>query len=207
MNGILAATAGILGLELLLPRLFPDPPLLVMVGILRIVECGWILALLPMGLLSREGLGMSGDHVRAGLRTGILGILLFAGLAFGLLVIAKMQGLLMAELLPVRLPEDPISRMTFFLVGGLLAPLAEELYFRGVLFGGFRKRMHWVVALLLTTLVFVLLHKGGGLVQAAGGIAFCIAFQKSDSLLAPILIHTAGNLALFSLPLLAGFGI
>jgi membrane protease YdiL (CAAX protease family) len=88
-------------------------------------------------------------------------------------------------------------------VGALLAPFFEELVFRGVLYGGFRKRLGPLWATVLVTLLFAIAH---GLtarvpwVQAVGGVLFCAAYEISRSLWAPVVVHVTGNLAIFLLP-------
>ena len=51
---------------------------------------------------------------------------------------------------------------------------------------------------------FVAMHLPAGLpvTQVVGGLVFALAYEYSGSLLAPILIHALGNLAIFSLALL-----
>lgn len=40
-------------------------------------------------------------------------------------------------------------------------------------------------------------------IQAIGGFVFCLAYEFSESLWAPVIIHSVGNLAIFSLPFLS----
>jgi len=51
-----------------------------------------------------------------------------------------------------------ISQITWLLMAFVLAPPIEELLFRGVLYGGYRKSFGPAVAAILTTLMFTLLH-------------------------------------------------
>lgn len=46
----------------------------------------------------------------------------------------------------------------FFIVGALLAPLVEEIFFRGFLFQGFRARYGWVKSMLLSSAIFGIAH-------------------------------------------------
>jgi membrane protease YdiL (CAAX protease family) len=89
-------------------------------------------------------------------------------------------------------------------VGGVIAPVFEELVFRGVLYAGLRRRLPTAAATLAVTALFAAAHlpaSGVPWVQAVGGILFCITYELAGSLWAPVLVHTAGNLALFLLPL------
>jgi hypothetical protein len=92
------------------------------------------------------------------------------------------------------------------LAGALIGPVAEEIFFRGILYGFFRR---WGIpaAVLLSTLLFILPHyHASGLAvpitQLIGGILFAIAYEIEKNLLVPITIHSLGNLAIFTLSLL-----
>ena len=41
-------------------------------------------------------------------------------------------------------------------------------------------------------------------IQAVGGVLFCVAYEMSGSLWAPIIVHLTGNLVIFLLPLWIG---
>jgi membrane protease YdiL (CAAX protease family) len=86
-------------------------------------------------------------------------------------------------------------------VGSVIGPIAEEIFFRGVIYGFFRQ---WgaVIAIIFSTLIFVFTHPIGGSIpvtQFVGGIVFAIAYEKEQNLMVPITIHCLGNLAIFSL--------
>ena len=87
----------------------------------------------------------------------------------------------------------------------LFAPLSEECLFRGLLFGEARKRSRWG-AYLLSALCFALLHMLGyfgtytplqlmlSLVQyLPAGLILAWSYEKSQTLAAPIAIHTIIN--------------
>lgn len=155
-------------------------------------------------LLNEEGLGVIGlkrEDLLPGLRRGIIW-----SLGFGLLVMAGFLGLWLAGMNPLRLFRVGIGatvpdRVAFFVVGGLLGPVAEELVFRGVLYGFFR-RWGVLAALGISTAVFVLLHGGGGFTHIVGGVLFALAYEREKRLMTPITVHVLGNLALFSLALI-----
>ncbi|HJS17532.1 MAG TPA: type II CAAX endopeptidase family protein [Anaerolineales bacterium] len=50
------------------------------------------------------------------------------------------------------------SPVWFLLVGAILAPLVEEIFFRGFLFQGFRARYGWVRSILLSSGIFAIAH-------------------------------------------------
>ena len=107
-------------------------------------------------------------------------------------------------LLKTRLPAGIGRIVLFFLVGGIIAPVTEEIFFRGILYGYLR---WWGLfpALVLSTILFVLPHLSTQRVpvtQAAGGIVFAAAYEMEKSLMAPIIIHSLGNMAIFTISLL-----
>ncbi|MCD6398086.1 MAG: CPBP family intramembrane metalloprotease [Spirochaetaceae bacterium] len=84
-----------------------------------------------------------------------------------------------------------------------MSPVAEEIFFRGIIYSFFR-RWRVFVAVILSTLAFVLVHPAGSgfpLPQITGGVLFAMAYEKEGNLTVPIIIHVLGNMALFSLSL------
>ncbi len=102
------------------------------------------------------------------------------------------------------LPEAQSTRILFFLVGGLISPVAEELFFRAYLYTYLRK-FGVITALVISTAAFSLCHyKGNHLpfIQMAGGILFGLVYEKSRDVITPITVHVLGNMSIFTLNLL-----
>ncbi len=87
----------------------------------------------------------------------------------------------------------------------ILVPLAEECLHRGVVFGSFYRRNR-TAAYIISTVVFALIHVSGYAGTVApltlllcfvqyvpAGIILAGAYEKSGSILTPILIHTVIN--------------
>ncbi len=78
----------------------------------------------------------------------------------------------------------------------LIAPVIEEIVFRGLVFTRFCRGMPAPAALILASTIFGAMH--GTLLWAAygfvGGIAMTLVFMKYRSLYAPILMHSVFNL-------------
>jgi hypothetical protein len=172
------------------------------IGLVRLIQIGGLLAgviYLQHGLAA---IGWSPSTWRKGVVTGV-----WWAIAFGLGVLAVMGILYTLGTNPLRmvrtaLPSDPLRLLFFFIIGGLIAPLAEEICFRGILYNYFR-RWGIVAALLASTLIFVVLHSVHGfpLTQLVGGILFALSYEFSGNLMVPITLHAAGNLAIFTLSL------
>lgn len=172
-------------------------------ALMRILE---IICLLTVLGLSPNGLpraGISSGTLSRGLRTGVIWSLVFAmGVAIsgGILLVNQVHFLgLIASPLPVK----GFTLGLFLVTGGLIAPVAEEILFRGVLYAYLRE-LNLPFALILSTLIFAGFHyRGSGLplFQLIGGTVFALSFERSKNLAAPIVIHSLGNLALFSISL------
>ncbi|MFM9149381.1 MAG: lysostaphin resistance A-like protein, partial [Solirubrobacterales bacterium] len=78
-----------------------------------------------------------------------------------------------------------------------LAPFAEEIAFRGLLFGGLRRRLPMIPAALIGGLFFGLLHFSTGWsavpVLIFLGTLFAILYEKTGSLWPPIILHAINN--------------
>jgi membrane protease YdiL (CAAX protease family) len=86
----------------------------------------------------------------------------------------------------------------------VLAPLTEEIVFRGVLFATFRRRFGWPVSAGLSALAFAALH-GYGVAGFASvwwsGFVWAWTYERTRSLWPTIAVHAAGNLWASSLVL------
>ncbi len=58
----------------------------------------------------------------------------------------------------IRLFAQLDSPIWLFIVGAIVAPLVEEIFFRGFLFQGFRQKYGWVTAMLLSSAIFAAAH-------------------------------------------------
>jgi membrane protease YdiL (CAAX protease family) len=172
------------------------------VGLVRLIQITGILSGVVYLQKSLSAIGWSPTTWRIGIVWGALWSAAFGTLvaiAMGLMVL---RGTNPFAALHAPLPSDPMHRLLFFIIGGLVAPLAEEICFRGVLYNYFRR---WGVftALTASTVLFVILHSVHGfpLTQLIGGILFAISYEYSGNLMVPITIHATGNLTIFTLSL------
>jgi len=150
-------------------------------------------------------IGIIPARVIQGVGRGMIWSAGFAGIvAIGFLLIYAAGGNPL-HLFHVRLPESGFRLMLYFIVGGGLGPVAEEMFFRGLLYSYFRS---WglAAALGISTAFFVMAHPQGSgipLPQLIGGLVFGISFEIEKNLMVPITIHILGNHALFCLELIA----
>lgn len=84
----------------------------------------------------------------------------------------------------------------------LVAPLAEETFFRGLFFGGLRARFPFLVAALLSGAFFGVIHLVGGNWAVAVqlgvlGVALAYLYERTGTLWAPITLHGVNNALAF----------
>lgn len=154
-------------------------------------------------------IGLSSDRIMPGFKKGLIWSAGFGLLAAMLGALLFFSGINPFTLLHLKLPESKLNMVLFYIIGGLIAPVAEEIFFRGVIYGyvkGVLKRKinKWSIpaALIISTYLFVSAHQGNSgipLPQLVGGIVFCISYEVEKSLFTPIVIHSLGNLALFTI--------
>ncbi|MDO4294325.1 MAG: CPBP family intramembrane metalloprotease [Eubacteriales bacterium] len=91
---------------------------------------------------------------------------------------------------------------------GILAPLGEEVVFRGVVYGQLRRVIPVPAAIAVSGLAFGLFH--GNLVQAVYatvlGILLALVYELYGTLLAPMAFHGIANLFVYILLDLTSFG-
>lgn len=160
-----------------------------------------------------------------GLKKGLFWSAGFGVVALCGFFVLHLAGINPFKLFHARLPERHTDVLFLFITGGVIAPIAEELFFRGVLFNflrqygiilaneiftwgimyRYRKQCGIAMAVFVSTTIFVLFHLlGTGIFipQIVGGLVFTISYEMEKSLLVPIIIHSTGNIALFTISLI-----
>ena len=126
---------------------------------------------------------------------------------FGCLILVSSVVAAIAQLSPETpiVPEglDRLARSTgtpfiygFLLVSFSYGPIAEEVFFRGFLFNAFHKRMSLVVAVLLQTAIFGLVHlpsPAHAIVAGSLGLVLTLVYCWRQTIVAPILVHAGFN--------------
>ncbi|WP_304093559.1 CPBP family intramembrane glutamic endopeptidase [Methanobrevibacter ruminantium] len=92
-------------------------------------------------------------------------------------------------------PFDPISFIFDVISSVILAPIIEELFFRGVLFNRLKIRTGIIAAMIISSALFAIGHEFGGITSAfLFGICMCIIYMKTDNILMTMSIHFLNNL-------------
>lgn len=168
------------------------------------------LALLLIGRIARRAgyaftLFTSLSAAVADLRRAFRVYLLFSPVLVSLLVVSYVVN----RTLGIRVFPHPlvdpllrgggVSLAALLCLGGIvLGPLTEEIAFRGFLYPALRRRFSAAVSILITSVVFALLHRQQGSWLAIAGLSALLAwsYERTGRLLVPIFIHAIHN-ALF----------
>jgi hypothetical protein len=108
-----------------------------------------------------------------------------------------------SPVLPLLMVPDTAIAKVFLLVAiGLVVPALEETLFRGILFGGLRRRWSYWPAALVSAAIFAVVHQhvAGFVTYLLLGLIFAYLFEASRSLVTSWAAHAAFNV--FNLMLL-----
>lgn len=166
-----------------------------------VAQVGLVLGLLlvPLVVAHSSGSRSLGESLR---RLGVRGFqpsafLWMLAAVFAYLLFAALYASLILEPKQEDIAESfgPIWVQIALIVFG--AAIAEEICFRGMLFGGLRERLPRLPAALLAGTVFGLLHAFTGLSAVppliALGAIFCLLYEKTGSIVPGILLHMLNN--------------
>lgn len=172
-------------------------------ALLRTVEGAMLVVIALVLEKNTSAIGLVRSGLLRGLFRGLIWSASFGIAALGLYLILLAMGVDGLKLLQGIRISSATHLSFLLLVGGLIGPITEEIFFRGIIYG-FLRRWGVLAAISLSTLIFVSIHPlGDGLpvTQTIGGIVFAAAYEKEQNLIVPITIHCLGNLAIFSLSL------
>ena len=121
----------------------------------------------------------------------------FMGAAAEWIVSGNLDSLLMrGDLLFAGAEPTFWNFMVSLVIIGILVPISEELYFRGLLYRWFQLRFRFWPAVLLSSLLFGLAHFDSLAVVVSSfvlGVVNAIAMQRTKSIWVPIVMHAVTN--------------
>jgi uncharacterized protein len=168
-------------------------------GITRIVQTALICLIVVIQGKGLSSLGMKPSAILQGIKKGLVWSAIFGffvAMIFIILLISKIDP---RALIHSSLPKGGRDLLLFFIVAGLIGPVAEETFFRGILYG-FLRRWGTTIAIFLSSSIFALMHfnsSGAFIIQFIGGVLFAASYEVEKNLFAPITIHVLGNLTIF----------
>jgi|GEM_PF-691419 len=162
----------------------------------------------PAGWRGIGFVGRPADSLSLGVATGggtvVLSIAIVA-------MLAPLLGEPRGPPLPVPLDEalgQPGFVVLFAFAAIVVAPLTEEVLFRGVLYGWLRQHLSWRLAALLAALVHALLHGDPAAMPALTAVFFVYAwsYERRGSLWTPLIAHATHNAIILVLSVTATQG-
>ncbi|MBN2317889.1 MAG: CPBP family intramembrane metalloprotease [Acidobacteria bacterium] len=156
---------------------------------------GWTLG---QGFFREAGSGIIGY---------IAGLPLIAVSTILVLAISRSTGTTPTHPIVNEIQSDPFILILLFGLASIWAPVVEETFFRGALFGYLRLRWSWPIASALTGFLFAVIHPQGWVaVPALTTIGFILGAIREwrGSIIAPMTAHALNNgtvllLAIFAL--------
>ncbi|MGD8624266.1 MAG: CPBP family intramembrane metalloprotease [Anaerolineae bacterium] len=183
-----------LGLVLLASFFAPDMNVGLLISLLELALLlpVWWLALRKYGARWQD-LGLRGFRgVALGMGCGLMFLsFLFNGLYNTLLALFDLQA--QPDLIPLLAELDS---PWFLLVGAILvAPVVEEIFFRGFVYAGLRARYGWKRAAVVSALLFAAIHlqPTAALPIFVLGLIFAFLYEWSSSIWPAIVMHFASN--------------
>ncbi len=165
---------------------------------LRFFEIILIISIFKFSNTTLSHIGLSTNNLFSGFKKGIIWSIYFGTIILILFFIISVFLKNPAHLIKIKLPYNTNEIVLFFIAGGIICPIAEEMFFRGVIFGYIRQ-FGFASAIVISTFLFTIIHEAPGFIQITGGIIFAISYEKEKSLLTPITIHILANLSIFCL--------
>lgn len=98
-----------------------------------------------------------------------------------------------AEMAHAILPAEMVRSL---LVAGVLAPLTEEIVFRGMLYRAWEARWGWLASMLATSAVFAAYHPNF-VPTFVAGVLYVSLYRRTGSIWAPIMVHSAFNILIW----------
>lgn len=83
----------------------------------------------------------------------------------------------------------------FSIITVLIAPILEEIVFRKIIFGALYKRMNFILAGIISAVIFGLIHLDPThlLIYTAMGLVFAYLYVKTKRIIVPIIAHAGMN--------------
>lgn len=146
-------------------------------------------------------LGKVGKYLSAGIGGGVLVFMAVIGSSLVVQRIFSVPGELQPFAQLVVQTKSLPQLLLLFLLGAVLAPFGEELYFRGFLYPAIRSRLGVPLAIFVSAIVFGFLHFDllRFIPLAVGGAGLAWLYERTGSLYVPIVAHGFWNFVMLVL--------
>lgn len=207
LNSLLISAAVVTGVEFVARIMIThgDVHPIIGLGLARLLQVILLLLIVINVEKNIAAIGIDRYQISAGVKKGVIWSFGF-GFATGVVfIIFWAAGFQVSAFFQAPVPLTYGDFFLFIAVAAVIAPVAEEIFFRGLLYG-FLRQWSLTMALVISTALFVIPHVTGSgipITQVIGGFLFAVAYEIEKNLFVPIIIHSLGNLAIFCLSFLA----
>ncbi|MBA5636347.1 CPBP family intramembrane metalloprotease [Duganella sp. LX20W] len=147
----------------------------------------------------RGGDAGTGTGTGAGAAAGLGLAMAVPAIAVGLAYLAALRHSALAPALSAAATGATLHPGWMLALAVLAAPLCEEFIFRGLIFGGLRRSMGALPAMLVSAAVFAIVHPPLSMLPVfVLGLLTAWSYERSKRLLAPMLVHALYNAAVVS---------
>jgi membrane protease YdiL (CAAX protease family) len=132
----------------------------------------------------------------AGIVGYIAGLPLLGFALIPVLLLSRSAGSVPSHPIVNEINNDPVSLTVILALACVWAPVAEETFFRGALFGFLRRRWHWSAAGIVSAFIFAIMHPQGWIaVPLLGTIGFTLSAIREwrGSIIASMTAHALNN--------------
>jgi uncharacterized protein len=174
--------------------------LLVLVGDLGFVGIVWLLLMRP-GLSSLQDMGLRGHGALPAALRGLLWGALFILASGAVQLLLTLVGVTSDQASQFPLQESGTAgRVAIWVAGVVLAPVAEEIFFRGYVFRAMSARKGYARGLVYSSVLFGLMHfdLAAFLPLAVGAMLLAVSYRRTGSLWTPIVAHALNNAFAFA---------
>lgn len=179
------------------------PHFMSLLGLMRGIEIVILLFIFKkMGVDGLSSIGLGKGDILPSLKRGFYWSIGFGMIACFCGIILFFLGYAPLDMIRTELPESLFDLAVCFFTVGLIAPIVEEIVFRGILYG-FLRQWSLLAAFIISNLIFLALHPEAGFVQCTGALLFTLSYELEKKILVPITIHILGNSALLGLSAIA----
>jgi membrane protease YdiL (CAAX protease family)/uncharacterized RDD family membrane protein YckC len=169
-----------------------------------LLEVSLVFVAIRVAMGSGGQMGIEDDLSRLGVRRfrpsafGWLALAMFSyyafAIAYSVLVVSPDQEDIARDL---GLDAGVLAAIPVVALIAVVVPIAEEIFFRGMLFGGLRRRLSRIPAAAISALVFGALHATTGLSAVPPLIAFgfvlALLYERTGSLVPGMIAHALNN--------------
>jgi membrane protease YdiL (CAAX protease family) len=136
-----------------------------------------------------------------GLAALLIGVGMAANYVYSAYIVPDVKMQEQLRLIISAIPDNAVGQISLFLTVVVVAPITEELAFRGILQNGLKNWMPVWLAIPLSAMVFSAAHADyyAFVPLAVMGMAFGILYHKTGSLRANIALHALNNAAALAL--------